>query len=258
MELEAPVDVWRITLATLRRWYIFLPVLALTGGAVYLVGEGVAPEYEVTGTALITPGRTPSPVPNPYGGQDQANAAVAIVLNSAEKRGTVVAEGLVGEYQVSNQSRSTIMNMTVRSGDAERALATGHRIFEMATEELASRQSGAGMPASSQYRLDVLAAPTVVNAVYDGKLQSQAITGLLGASAALLLAVLFDDIVGLYRRGRARRRSRRADHKSSGAAEQSEPAAVDAAATATTDDDDDDVERPATVAAVRERDRSLA
>src|SRR5699024_4611417 len=88
------LDVWQITLATLRRWYIFLPLLALAGAAAYLAGEGVQPEYEVTGTALITPGREQAGIPNPYGGQNQANAAVAIVLNSTEARARVAAEGL--------------------------------------------------------------------------------------------------------------------------------------------------------------------
>lgn len=203
------MDVWRITVATLRRWYIFLPLLALTAGAVFVVGQGVKPEYEVSGTALITPGRTPSPVPNPYGGEQQANAAVAIVLNSTETRAEVQAEGLLPGYSVSNQSRSTIMHVNVRGGDAEQAVATGRHVMELAAAELADRQGGAGIPASAQYGLDVLAAPALVGVVYDGKMQVQAVTGLLGASMALLVSVLFDDIVGLVRRRRARRRARR-------------------------------------------------
>lgn len=200
------MDVWRITVATLRRWYIFLPLLALTAGAVQVVGAGVSPEYEVAGTALITPGSAPAAVPNPYGGEDQANAAVAIVLNSAEMRARVQAEGLLPTYQVSNQSRSTIMNVTVRGGDAGQAEETARYVFGLAVEELESRQSSAGIPPAAQYGLDVLAAPSLQAVVYDGKTQVQAVTGLLGASAALVVAVLFDDIVGLFRRRRARRR----------------------------------------------------
>ncbi|WP_193311274.1 hypothetical protein [Georgenia satyanarayanai] len=195
-------------MATLRRWYIFLPLLALTAGAVQVVGAGVAPEYEVAGTALITPGSAPAPVPNPYGGEQQANVAVAIVLNSAEMRARAQAEGFLPSYEVSGQSRSTIMTVTVRGGDADQAMATAGFVFGLAVEELEARQSAAGIPAAAQYGLDVLAAPSLMAVVYDGKLQVQAVTGLLGASAALLVAVLFDDIVGLFRRRRARRRAR--------------------------------------------------
>ncbi|MBD8061606.1 hypothetical protein [Oceanitalea stevensii] len=200
------MDVWQITVATLRRWYIFLPLLALTAGAVQVVGAGVAPEYEVAGTALITPGSAPAPVPNPYGGEDQANAAVAIVLNSAEMRARVQAEGLLPSYEVASRSRSTIMTVSVRGGDADQAEVTADFVFGLAVEELEQRQSSAGIPPAAQYGLDVLAAPSLQAVVYDGKLQVQAITGLLGASLALVVAVLFDDIVGLVRRRRARRR----------------------------------------------------
>ncbi|MEE6283065.1 hypothetical protein [Georgenia sp. MJ170] len=205
------MDVWQITLATLRRWYIFLPLLALTGVAVYLAGDSVQPEYEVTGTALITPGSAPATVPNPYGGQDQANAAVAIVLNSMETQARIAAEGLAPAYEVSTQSRSTIMNVRVRADDPHVALETGRRVFELAAEELSTRQGAAGVSASSQYGVDVLAEPSVESVVYDGKRKVQAAVAVLGAGLALLVAVLFDDIVGLYRRRRAKRRGRRRD-----------------------------------------------
>ncbi|WP_413452149.1 hypothetical protein AA0Y32_12310 [Georgenia phoenicis] len=207
------MDVWRITVATLRRWYIFLPLLALTAGAVYVVGAGVQPEYEVSGTALITPGSAPAPVPNPYGNEAQANAAVAIVLNSGEMRARAQEEGLLPAYEVASQSRSTIMNVTVRGGDAEQAAATAHFVFELAVEELETRQSQAGIPPAAQYGLDILAAPSLLAVAYDGKLQVQAVTGLLGASAALVVAVLFDDIVGLFRRRRARKRASAAERE---------------------------------------------
>ena len=206
--LEATVDVWQITLATLRRWYIFIPLLALTGAGVYLAGESVHPEYEVAATALITPGRAPAMVPNPYGGQTQA---VSIVLNSTEVQAQIAAEGLAPTYQLSARSRSTIMNVSVRADDPQVALATGSRVFELAAEELSTRQSAAGLTVGAQYRLDILAEPSVQAVVYDGKRQVQAVVGVLGAGLALLVAVLFDDLVGLYRRRRAKRRRRRSD-----------------------------------------------
>ncbi|WP_324649598.1 hypothetical protein [Georgenia sp. H159] len=205
------MDVWRITVATLRRWYIFLPLLALTAGAVYAAGAGVQPEYEVSGSALITPGRTQSPVPNPYGGEQQASSAVAIVLNSTDVRTRVQEEGLVPDYEVSGQSRSTILSVTVRGESSDQAVATAQHVFELAVEELQDRQTNAGMPPSTQYGLDILAAPSLTNVVYDGKMQVQAVVGLLGASLAVLVAVLFDDIVGLYRRRRARRLAKQDD-----------------------------------------------
>lgn len=203
------MDVWQITMATLRRWYIFAPLLALAGLGAYLVGESVQPEYEVTGTALITPGTVSTEVPDPYGGRNQATTAVAIVLNSPETQARLQAEGLVAAHEVTSRSNSTIMSVQVRADDPQVALAAGYRVFELAQEELSSRQAAVGMPSAAQHRVEMLAEPSLMAVVYDGKLRVQAVVGVLGASVALVTAVLFDDIVGLYRRRRAERRNRR-------------------------------------------------
>lgn len=198
------MDVWRITLAALRRWYILLPLLALTGWGAWVAGNGIQPEYEVQATVMLTPGTTASEVPNPYGGLDEANQAVGIVLNSTESRAQIAEQGLSAEYEVVPESRSTIMYFTVRADDPESAVATGVALINMVETELSARQSAAQVPDSSQFGIDVLAPPSVLEAIYDGKLRVQAIIGILGASVALVVAVLFDDIVGLLRRRRRR------------------------------------------------------
>jgi len=218
------MDVWRITLAALRRWYILLPLLALTGWGVMVVGNGFHPQYEVHATAMMTPGSTENMVPNPYSGLDDANQAVTIVLNSAESHGQIASQGLSTDYEVMADSRSTIMQMTIRADDPDVAINTGNALLDLASSDLTERQTEAGLAKSSQFSLSVLAAPSVINVVYDGKLRTQAIVGLLGASIALVIAVLFDDIVGFVRRRRALRRDRKVE---SGAAV-GEPSSVDA------------------------------
>ena len=75
------MDVWRITVAAVRRWYVLVPLLALTVVLALAAGRGVKEEYEVTGAAMVVPGRSYSEIPNPYGGPSDANNAVAIVLD---------------------------------------------------------------------------------------------------------------------------------------------------------------------------------
>jgi len=204
------VDVWRITLAALRRWYILIPLLALTAWGAMFVGDGFQPQYEVHATAMMTPGRTEPEVPNPYGDLDDANQAVTIVLNSAEARQQIIAQGLSADYEVTADSRSTILQMVVRSDDRDAAVDTGTALLGLASKDLTTRQTEVGLAKSSQYTLSILAAPSVINVVYDGKLRTQAIVGLLGASVALVIAVLFDDIIGLVRRRRTRRKEPKA------------------------------------------------
>lgn len=202
------MDVWQITLAALRRWYILIPLVALTGWAVVVAGNGVRPEYEVNATAMVTPGSVEAMVPNPYGSLDDANQAVGIVLNSSETHAQIAARGLSSDFTVSPETRSTILQLMVRADAPELALATGAELLDLAAEELAGRQAEAGLPEASRYRLATLASPSVLNVVYEGKTRIQAVIGLLGVSIALVVSVLFDDIVGLVTR---RRRQRRAD-----------------------------------------------
>lgn len=196
------MDVWQITVAAVRRWYVLVPLLGLTVALAYAAGQGVAEEYEVTGTAMVVPGRSYSDIPNPYGGPDDASNAVAIVLNSPEMRQRIADEGFIPVYQIAPSSRSTIMNFEVRGPSQQQAMDTGIAVFQMAAIELDQRQSAAGIRATEQYRLDVLQTPSVSAAVADGRLRNMAVVGVLGAALSLALAVFFDDVVGLVRRRR--------------------------------------------------------
>ncbi len=200
------MDVWRITVAALRRWYVLVPLLGLTALMVFVVGRGVEPEYDVTGATMVVPGPSLQDIPNPYGGPSDANNALAIVLNSPETRAEIADQGLVASYQVAPQSRSTIMNFEVRAASPQQAVETGIAVFQKAATELVERQTAAGIRPTQQYSIDVLQTPSVSAAVTDGKLRNMAVVGVLGGAISLALAVFFDDVVGLLRR-RSRRRA---------------------------------------------------
>ncbi|WP_163544398.1 hypothetical protein [Occultella kanbiaonis] len=222
------MDVWRITVATLRRWYIFLPLLALTGWGVLSVGDQIDPEYQVSGTFILTPSLEETEIPDPYGGAVQATQVIAIVLNSPTTREQIVEMGLEPDYTVAGGGRSsTIMTVSVLGRDPEATIETGNVLIEMTRQELETRQSEAGIPPGAQYGLSVISAPAVDAVVYDGKSQIQAVVGVVGAAVALLAALLFDDVVGLIKRRLKQRRLRRSAQSggaSDGAVEESEVA----------------------------------
>ena len=203
------MDVWRITVAALRRWYVLLPLLALSGFAAYLGGSGVQPEYDATGSAMVVPGQTAPPtIPNPYGNVEDTNTVLGIVLNSPETRSQIAAKGLSPNFEVTSLPRSTITNFSIRADSPEMAIATGDAIFEIASAELQTRQEKAGVPAGERYTLDVLQQPALSAMVTEGKIRNMAIIGVIGAALSLIVAVLFDDIIGLIRRRRKRRHSK--------------------------------------------------
>lgn len=217
------MDVWRITVAVLRRWYVFLPLLALTGYAAMTLGNGVKPQYEATATVVLVPGQAPSEVENPYGGLSDTAEVLAIVLDDAAVRDRIKAQGLNPEYEFSARSRSSIMNFTTLSDSPEVSLKTGQTVLDLAREELAERQGSVGIPEGAQVDIQVLQAPAVSDVVATGKLRIMAVVGILGAALALLAAVLFDDLVGLLkrwiRRWQDRRRARRQEGRAAQAPE---------------------------------------
>lgn len=194
------MDVWRITVAVLRRWYVFLPLLALTVYGALRVGEGVAPEYEVTATAILVPGPEPSLIENPYGSLDQTSQVLAIVLDDSATREEFTARGLDAEYDIEPRSRSRIMDVTVLTPTAELSLATAEAVLDRVSAELLDRQESAGIREDSRISLQVLQAPSVSDVVTEGKLRNMVVVGIVGAALSLLVAVLFDDMVGLVRR----------------------------------------------------------
>lgn len=204
------MDVWRITVAALRRWYILLPLLALTGLATFAVGDGVRPQYQVTATVMLVPGTTQTEIANPYSISEQTTTAISIVLNNSESRGQIAERGLNSEYETTARARTTILDFSVLAATPEVGLETGQAVFDLAQQELAERQGAVGIPTSAQVGVQILQPPAVSDVVEEGKLRNMAIVGILGAAISLLVAVLFDDLVGLIRRAIRRRRERRA------------------------------------------------
>lgn len=207
----AAMDVWRITVAAVRRWYVLVPMLALTAFLAQAAGEGVKEEYVATGAIMMVPGAVTPEVPNPYGGPSEANYAVALVVRSPDARAEVKAQGLEPTYEISPQSRSTIMTFEVRSESSARAIDTGIAVFQLAAKELRSRQDAAGISRNAQYSVDVLQDPSLTAVVTEGKMRNMAVVGALGAALSLALAVFFDDVVGLVRRWRRKKQQKRAE-----------------------------------------------
>ncbi|RIQ25261.1 hypothetical protein DY240_11250 [Jiangella rhizosphaerae] len=210
----------------MRRWYVLLPLLALTGVLALQAGDRVAPEYEGQAGAMITPERVQGEVANPYGSITNANEALGIVLNSVDSRRTIVEQGLSASYEIGVASRSTILQVSVRADSPEVAVATGQAVLDLAAQELATRQTEAGLPPEAQYTLAILDPPAVTAIVNTGSVRVQAVVGILGAGLSLLVAVLFDDIVGLWKRARAKgaRRSAKRAREEKDTAEATEAA----------------------------------
>lgn len=203
------MDVWQITVAALRRWYVLLPLLVLTAFGALRVGEGVHPQYEANATTILVPGPAASEFDSPYGGRTDTNQVLSIVLTSAASRESIEAQGLSPDYEVRIRDRSSFLGVTVLADSPEESLETAEAVIELGRQELKQRQDDVGMPTAAQYEIQVLEPPAISEVVEEGKMRNMAIVGILGAALSLLIAVLFDDLMGLLRRALRRRRDRK-------------------------------------------------
>lgn len=208
---EHELDIWGITLAVLRRWYVFLAIFGLALGGAYLAGRDSHPEYVGTASAMLTPPPTEAPVSNPFGNQEDANAALLIILNSSETVASIQDQGYTSSYEVIAAARTSVFNVEARGADEADVLATLSAVLATAEAELTERQASGGVPAGNRIGLQQLAPPSITNVETEGPVRVQAVIVIIGGAAAVVLSVLFDDIVGLFKRRRARLAAQRAE-----------------------------------------------
>ena len=205
------MDVWGITLATLRRWYVFLPIIAVAGLLAYAAGLSSAPEYEATGTAMytparLTPDRSSQSIANPFVSEDGANGAITVILNGPDTAATLAKRGLDGTATTTAASRSPIFTVRALASDPETAIAIVNEVMTIASDELVTRQRDAGIDQKYMIGLQELAPASIKQVDNNTAIRVQAVILVLGAVVGVSLAVLSDDIVGLVRRRRQRRR----------------------------------------------------
>lgn len=201
------MDIWRITKAVLRRWYVFLPLAVLTVFAAQRVGAGIHPQYESTATAILVAGTGSTQTSSPYGGRDETGQVLSVVLNSLESREWVDAQGLNSDYEVHVNERSPFLNVIVLSDTPGESEDTADAVLDLAVEELAQRQTQSGIPTAAQIKLQVLQEPSVSVGVTDVSVRNMVVVGIIGVAISLQVTVLLDALMrSMGRSGRVRGR----------------------------------------------------
>lgn len=200
------MDVWRLTMAALRRWYVLVPALGLAAALVIASGRGVAPEYETTGAALLVPPAVQSTSTNVYA-QSSGPQALQIIVSGSATRAKLAAQGFDASYDVRVASRSSIFELDVRGADATTTIATGSAVLDELAAQLQEQQAALGIQSQAMAQLQILDAPDAVSASNSSATRVMAVVALLGVIGSVALAVCFDDLVLLLRRRRAYQRT---------------------------------------------------
>lgn len=202
------MDFGKILAAIRRFWPVVLAVLILTGIGVASVPSNIAPEYEASGTViLLSPSTEGDKVTgkvvavNPWSrfgasGEGVAGTALIELLESAPFEERIMANDAVEEYDVAPNpgGNGAILDISVLASNGEAALDTYDLIVDRLVSELDSRQEAAGAPVEKRLRAELLTDPSEATELLGSQIRAMAAIGLLGAFAAVALAVALDTI----------------------------------------------------------------
>lgn len=205
------MDIWTVLKACARRWYVFVPLLALTVGFGYSQMRSTPPTYLATSTATLTgpalvPGDEPGEVIelNPFeslGGSLNATTKVLVALmDASDKRDQFYEQGVTADYEVFQDE--AVVYFDVAGGDPDEVVASAARLVELLDVELANLQGRAVEAPESRVRAVAVALPS--SAVEDpvGGIRVFAVIAALGLAVAVA-AALVTDAVAQGRRRRA-------------------------------------------------------
>ena len=206
------MDIARLSAACLRRWYLLLPLLVLTGIGVVVVGDRVNPEYQSNGSILFYESAVDSPEANPYGNAVPAASAMTVIATGGTFRSEIAEEGFSPDYEIEEANAkpgtsSPMLAVLVRDGDPESALATRDAVIAKIGEELNARQAQLGVPVTARTSISVLDVPENVSTLTTGPLRAQIVVAVLGVALSFLIVVLVDDLILSARRRRQLLRS---------------------------------------------------
>lgn len=211
------MDAWGVVVAVLRRWYVFLAVLACGLAIVFAVDRSSYAEYTTEGGAVLVAPRGTIPGPdNPFttasGGE-----ALAILAQNAATHEKLAAAGHSTNYEVEATRSSPVVLFTMTAATPEKAVASGQALVAQMHSLLYNTQAESGIAKPQRVELHMLASPTVPQPTSGSTRFVIAVLGLFGMLATIA-AVATDAII----------RSRRARAPSGEQEQQPEPEMIDA------------------------------
>jgi len=199
------VDLWDFFKVLVRRWYLTVPLLAVTAFMASNAAKGVEPTYtaSVSGVflepAVALPADQLSPNPWAQAGVGTTASAVVDSIMNPVAQSAVVADGFSGEYTVLLASRSVLFTVYAPAPTPEEATATLNHIIDLLQEDLQEKQSQYNVPDDQQILIQITSGKSLVT-TRDGLQRVVAVVAGLGVVATATFVIIVDSI--LTRRSR--------------------------------------------------------
>jgi len=200
------MDIGELARIVLRRWYVVVVGLLLTGFLGFLTLTAVQPQYVTTASVLVyRPVSVLGAGGNPFvalGGLEAARDVVLKAINDPAVMVTLSDQGRrTIEVVADGQSSAPIVSVSVTAASPDAALTTQTQVLALVPSTLEKLQTSLDVPKSAQVASVVLAESTVPEAAR--KSQLRALIGVVGIGVVLTIlgAILFDR---LRRRARSK------------------------------------------------------
>lgn len=206
------MDVWGAIVVLARRFYITVPLAALTIIGAYSYTHKTAGEYHAAasmvliGPTAVVDRNNPGPV-NPFAGIGTPTVAAAIQVDATSPRSMsqIIAAHNSTNFSVAPVGRTSVLSITATSINPRQALSTVAQVIGIVQADLVARQRPYTTQTTQQVTTQVLSAPQLQALDTKARTRAEAI-GIGSAIVVTILLVLVLDAI-LAERQRAGRRS---------------------------------------------------
>jgi hypothetical protein len=211
------VDVWGAILVLVRRFYITVPLAAITLFGAYMFAHSIQPEYQATSSMILLGPPTPAKgvvVPsNPIAGLGTSGVltTLQIDMSSPQVAAEVAASGNSTNYTIGNVTKTSILTLTSTASTPARAVAGANQLASLVQADLANRQNPYTTDKAFQMTAAMLAPAQLATADTSSRTKTIAIVGALAVIVTILVVLVIDATLV----SRNRKRRQRAAHAGS-------------------------------------------
>ena len=208
------MDVWGAILVLIRRFYLTVPIAALTLFGGYAYAHKVAPEYHASSSVVILgPTATatadknaPPPPANPYATMNLSTLLTTLQIDATTQSTlqSIRAAGGTTNFSMGTLNKSSVVQITATSTDPKQAITTAGEIVNLLRADLANRQKPYTTQQAYQVTAQVIGAPSL--GALDTKARTRAEAISLGAALVftIILVLIIDAVLANRARGRRR------------------------------------------------------
>lgn len=201
------MDLLAVLGVAVRRWYILLPLLALSIVGASTVSQQVKPKYELEGILTISvPYVASREEANLLSGNvflDYNNTAniMAAIASSPEVRNMIKTAGSDPNYDV--LAAGSVVKVGMSEGSPEQALATYRMLIETLDVRLDALQAQASIPSASRVTVADVLQPQGAQESLGNRLRVLLASAALGAILSIAICIFVDFLLTRRRSGRA-------------------------------------------------------